>query len=68
VGRPLDPSPHEHWRGRRSEFLDHVFKGRSYPFLKFDYYLNLTPNDRNLEYDQKSNLAPEADKDLRWPP
>jgi hypothetical protein len=33
-----------------------------------DYYLNLTPNDRNLEYDQKNNLAPEADKDLRWPP
>jgi len=34
----------------------------------FDYYLNLTPNDRNLEYDQTSNLAPEADQDLRWPP
>ena len=36
--------------------------------VNFDYYLNPTPNDRNLEYDQKNNLAPEADKDLRWPP
>lgn len=44
------------------------FRGDSRLFLKFDYYLNPTPNDRNLEYDQKNNLAPEADKDLRWPP
>lgn len=36
--------------------------------VNFDYYLNPTPNDRNLEYDQTNNLAPEADKDLRWPP
>lgn len=50
------------------ELLENVFRGRSHLFLKFDYYLNLTPNDRNLEYDQKNNLAPETDKDLRWPP
>ena len=40
----------------------------SAPRFRFNYYLNPTPNDRNLEYDQKNNLAPEADKDLRWPP
>ena len=47
---------------------DILFRGNRRLFLNFDYYLNPTPNDRNLEYDQKSNLAPEADKDLRWPP
>ena len=47
---------------------DSVFRGDNRLFLNFDYYLNLSPNDRNLEYDQKNNLAPEADKDLRWPP
>lgn len=43
-------------------------KGSGSLQVNFDYYLNPTPNDRNLEYDQKNNLAPEADKDLRWPP
>lgn len=38
------------------------------PSLNLDYYLNLTANDRNLEYDQKNNLAPEVDKGLTWPP
>jgi len=38
------------------------------PTLNFDYYLNPTPNDRNLEYDQRNNLAPEADRGLTWPP
>jgi len=38
------------------------------PVLNFDYYLNPTPNDRNLEYDQRTNLAPEADRGLTWPP
>ena len=38
------------------------------PILNFDYYLNPTPNDRNLEYDQRNNLAPEADRGLTWPP
>ena len=47
---------------------DVLFRGRRRLFLNFNYYLNPTPNDRNLEYDQKNNLAPEADKDLRWPP
>ena len=50
------------------ELEDSVFQGDRRLFLNFDYYLNPTPNDRNLEYDQKTNLAPEADKDLRWPP
>ena len=38
------------------------------PVLNFDYYVNPTPNDRNLEYDQRTNLAPEADRGLIWPP
>lgn len=29
--------------------------------VDFSYYLNPTPNDRNLEYDQLTNLAPGAD-------
>lgn len=38
------------------------------PSFTFSYYLNPTPNDRNLEYDQENNLAPEADKGLTYPP
>ena len=26
--------------------------------IEFLYYLNLTPNDRNLEWDMKTNLCP----------
>ena len=40
----------------------------SAPRFRFNYYLNPTPNDRNLEYDQRTNLAPEADRGLTWPP
>ena len=50
------------------ELDDILFQGRRRLFLNFDYYLNPTPNDRNLEYDQKNNLAPEADRGLTWPP
>lgn len=32
------------------------------PGVEFSYYLNPTPNDRNLEFDQHNNLAPKADK------
>jgi hypothetical protein len=53
---------------RPFELEDITFQGRNRLFVNFDYYLNPSPNDRNLEYDQKNNLAPEADKDLRWPP
>jgi hypothetical protein len=42
----------------------HVFD----PYIEFSYYLNPTPNDRNLEYDQRSNLAPGADKGSVYPP
>ena len=50
------------------ELDDVLFQGRRRLFLNFDYYLNPTPNDRNLEYDQRNNLAPEADRGLTWPP
>lgn len=38
------------------------------PLLHFDYYLNPTPNSRNLEFDQINNLAPDAPKGGRWLP
>lgn len=38
------------------------------PSFTFSYYLNPTPNDRNLEYDQQNNLAPEADKGVTLAP
>jgi hypothetical protein len=38
------------------------------PSFTFSSYLNPTPNDRNLEYDQQNNLAPEADKGATYPP
>lgn len=38
------------------------------PGVEFSYYLNPTPNDRNLEYDQRSNLAPEATKGSVYAP
>lgn len=38
------------------------------PGFQISYYLNPTPNDRNLEYDQQNNLAPEADKGATYPP
>ncbi|MGB2560808.1 MAG: carboxypeptidase-like regulatory domain-containing protein [Akkermansiaceae bacterium] len=40
----------------------------SAPSFRFSMYVNPTPNDRNLEYDQRTNLAPEADRGLIWPP
>jgi len=36
--------------------------------FSFSSYFNPTPNDRNLEYDQQNNLAPEADKGATYPP
>lgn len=38
------------------------------PGFQISYYLNPTPNDRNLEYDQQNNLAPDADKGVTLPP
>ena len=38
------------------------------PSFTFSSYLNPTPNDRNLEYDQQNNLAPEADKGVTLAP
>ncbi len=31
-------------------------------------YINPTPNDRNLEYDQRHNLAPEVEPGFQWAP
>lgn len=38
------------------------------PGVEFSYYLNPTPNDRNLEYDQRNNLAPEASEGSVYAP
>ena len=38
------------------------------PGIQFSCYLNPTPNDRNIEYDQHNNLAPEADKGSVYEP
>ena len=38
------------------------------PGFSFSFYLNPTPNDRNLEYDQVTNLAPDAPKGVTWLP
>ena len=38
------------------------------PYIQFSYYLNPTPNDRNLEYDQRNNLAPEATRGSVYAP
>jgi len=38
------------------------------PGVRFSYYLNPTANDRNLEYDQRTNLAPEADEGSVYAP
>lgn len=32
-------------------------------FFAIDYYLNPKPNDRTLEFDRKTNLAPEVDRE-----
>jgi hypothetical protein len=37
--------------------------------FRFDScYINPTPNDRNLEYDQRNNLAPGIEPGYQWPP
>lgn len=36
--------------------------------FRFSFYLNPTVNDRNLEYDQINNLAPNAPKGVQWLP
>jgi hypothetical protein len=38
------------------------------PGLWYSSYINPTPNDRNLEYDQQNNLATEADKGVTLAP
>ena len=38
------------------------------PSFTFSSYLNPTPNDQNLEYDQQNNLAPDADIGVTLPP
>lgn len=38
------------------------------PSFTFSSYLNPTPNDQNLEYDQQNNLAPDANKGVTLPP
>lgn len=37
-------------------------------FMFNSCYINPTPNDRNLEYDQRNNLAPEVEPGGTWPP
>ena len=47
------------------ELISYMAKNRridSTPGFRFSSYLNPTPNDRNLEYDQHNNLAPEVMK------
>ena len=36
-------------------------------WLIFTYYLNSTPNDRNMEFDPKKNLFPEQQGKVDWP-
>jgi len=36
-------------------------------YLRFSYYLNPTPNDRNLEFDGKNNLFKPHWRDTSWP-
>lgn len=38
------------------------------PSFTFSSYINPNLNDRNLEYDQQNNLAPNADKGVTLPP
>ena len=38
------------------------------PRFRFSFYLNPNLNDRNLEYDQESNLAPGAPQGVTWLP
>ncbi len=38
------------------------------PGFSFSFYLNPNLNDRNLEYDQINNLAPDSPKGVRWAP
>jgi len=35
--------------------------------VRFTYYLNPTPNDRNLEFDGKNNLLKPGRRDTSWP-
>lgn len=53
------------------KLISYMWKNRkidSTPGFQLSYYLNPTPNDRNLEYDQKNNLALDADKGAILPP
>jgi hypothetical protein len=38
------------------------------PGFQVSTYINPTPNDQNLEYDQQNNIAPEADKGVTLAP
>lgn len=67
VGRPNaqeNSNPFEFNTVNRNEKRELVLK----PSFTFSSYLNPTPNDRNLEYDQQNNLAPEADKGVTLAP
>lgn len=67
VGRPNaqeNSNPFEFNTVNRNEKRELV----SGPSFTFSSYLNPTPNDRNLEYDQQNNLAPEADKGVTLAP
>jgi hypothetical protein len=67
VGRPNvqeNSNPFEFNTVNRNEKRELVLE----PSFSFSSYLNPTPNDRNLEYDQQNNLAPEADKGVTLAP
>lgn len=67
VGRPNsqeNSNPFEFNTVNRNEKRELILE----PSFTFSSYLNPTPNDRNLEYDQQNNLAPEADKGATYPP
>jgi len=53
------------------KIVPYVWKNRmidSTPAFQFNYYVNPTSNDRNLEYDQHTNLAPGAEKGVTYDP
>ena len=66
-------TPPAHYNENVNPFLVYPYTWRDnkrilVPWLDFSCYLNPTPNDRNIEYDQHNNLAPEADKGSVYEP
>lgn len=65
--------PPAHYDENANPFLVYAYTWRDSkrilgPWFMFTYYLNPTPNDRNIEYDRHHNLAPEAENGLTLVP